>query len=118
MNKSRIPLIAGNWKMHHAGASGVDLAAAVAERASQLVAVEVVGAPPFTAPAAVAPAVDEVGQKRGRPPIGVAGQNLYPEPKGAFTGEVSGPMLKEAGCRWVILGHSERRQLLGETDAL
>ncbi len=118
MHKSRIPLIAGNWKMHHGGASGVELAVAVAERASELAGVEVVVAPPFTALAAVAHAVEEVGQKRGRPPIGVAGQNLYPEPKGAFTGEVSGPMLKEAGCRWVILGHSERRQLLGETDEL
>ena len=116
MNKSRIPLIAGNWKMHHGGASGVELAVAVAERASELAAVEVVVAPPFTALAAVAHSVEEVAGKRGRPPIGVAGQNLYPEAKGAFTGEVSGPMLKEAGCRWVILGHSERRQILGESD--
>ncbi|MEO7092359.1 MAG: triose-phosphate isomerase [Polyangiales bacterium] len=116
MNKSRVPLIAGNWKMHHGGASGVDLAVAVAERASELVGVEVVVAPPFTALAAVAHEVEQVGAKRGRPPIGVAGQNLYPEAKGAFTGEISGPMLKEAGCRWVILGHSERRQILGEAD--
>jgi triosephosphate isomerase len=116
MNQNRVPLIAGNWKMHHGGASGVDLAVAGAERASELAGVEVVVAPPFTALAAVAHAVEEVASKRGRPPIGVSGQNLYPEAKGAFTGEVSGPMLKEAGCRWVILGHSERRQILGEND--
>ena len=118
MNRARTPLVAGNWKMHHGGASGVELAEKIAERASSTIGVEVVVAPPFTALAAIAHAVEEVAQKRGRAPIGVSAQNLYPEPKGAFTGEVSAPMLVEAGCRWVIVGHSERRQILGESDEL
>jgi triosephosphate isomerase len=116
MDSKRTPLIAGNWKMHHGGASGVELAAEVAGVAANLARVEVVVAPPFTALAAVAHTVEEA--TRGRPPIGVAAQNLYPEPKGAFTGEISPGMLVEAGCRWVIVGHSERRQLFGETDEL
>jgi triosephosphate isomerase (TIM) len=58
----------------------------------------------------------EVARQMRCAPLGVAAQNLYPAPKGAFTGEVSAPMLVEAGCTWVILGHSERRQYFGELD--
>jgi triosephosphate isomerase len=103
-------LIAGNWKLNAGGAAGLELAAAVAKNTHGLAA-EVVVAPPFTALAAVA--AELTGTH-----VGVAGQNLYPKDSGAFTGEVSAPMLLEAGCKWVILGHSERRQYFAESDAL
>jgi triosephosphate isomerase len=110
VNPARRPLIAGNWKMNLGGARGVDLAGEVARLAREVPHVELVVAPPFTALAACAHETQSSG-------VAVAGQNLYPKDSGAFTGEVSGPMLVEAGCTWVILGHSERRQHFGETDA-
>src|SRR4051812_32642307 len=109
MNRTRRPLIAGNWKMNHGGASACGLAAEVAKRTREFDAVDVLVAPPFTALAAVA---HELDGKR----VDVAAQNLHPKDNGAFTGEVSAPMILESGAKWVIIGHSERRQLFGESD--
>jgi triosephosphate isomerase (TIM) len=112
MNPSRIPLIAGNWKMYHGGQSGIGLAQAVIEFAKALPKVHIAIAPPSTLLAAVSATIEENHSK-----VLLAAQNLYPKNEGAFTGEVSGPFLKEAGCTWVIVGHSERRQYFAETDA-
>ena len=116
MTTARKPLIAGNWKMFHGGPSGCDLAAAIAAGcrgpgagAGLLDRIDLVVAPPFTALAAVAHELSATA-------VGVAAQNMHPSAEGAFTGEVSASMLLDAGCSWVILGHSERRQLFCETD--
>lgn len=107
---ARTPLIAGNWKMHKTGTE----AAAAAVRLQQLLAeaagVEVMIAPPFTAIYPVAQVID-------RRIIAIGAQNAYWEHQGAYTGEISMLMLRDAGCRYVIIGHSERRQLFGERDA-
>ena len=107
----RIPVIAGNWKMHKTLAESWDLAAAVAGLVAGAEEVEVVLGPPFPALATVAEAVSGSG-------IGIAAQNVFWEAEGAFTGEVSAPMLTAVGCTHVIIGHSERRQLFGETDEM
>lgn len=110
MNPSRRPLIAGNWKMFNGGRSGVELAEGCVAFARDLPGVDVLIAPPYTALAAVADTIDGS-------PVLLAAQNIHPKDQGAFTGEISGPMLEECGCTWVIVGHSERRGLFGETDA-
>jgi triosephosphate isomerase len=96
--------------MFNGGPTGVELAGAIAKWSNDVPDVDLVIAPPFTALAACAAECD------GKP-IAIAGQNMHPTPQGAFTGEISAQMLKDAGCTWVILGHSERRQYFGETDA-
>jgi triosephosphate isomerase (TIM) len=110
VHPSRRPLVAGNWKMNLGGAAGLDLAGSVVRLAPSVPHVDLVIAPPFTALAACAHECD--GSR-----VEVAAQNLYPKDGGAFTGEVSAPMLVDSGCAWVILGHSERRQIFAETDA-
>ncbi|HEY8086859.1 MAG TPA: triose-phosphate isomerase [Polyangiaceae bacterium] len=110
MHPGRRPLIAGNWKMLHGGPSGVELAGQIARVAPVAPHVDVVIGPPFTALAACAAECD--GSR-----VEVAAQNVYPKDSGAFTGETSPSMLVDAGCKWVIVGHSERRQHFGETDA-
>lgn len=103
-------LVAGNWKMNTDAASGVQLADAVAESAATAAAVDVLVCPPFPYLAAVSSAL------QGKA-VAVGAQNCYSEPSGAFTGEVSVSMLRDIGCTHVILGHSERRHVMGETDA-
>ncbi len=110
MNKHRKQLIAGNWKMFNGGPVGLELAAACAKLANEVPHVELLIAPPFTLLAAAAHEIAGSG-------VVLAGQNMHAKVSGPFTGEVSAPMLKDCGCSWVILGHSERRQLFGETDA-
>src|SRR5262245_39205176 len=106
----RRPLIAGNWKMYKTVQEALLLARGVREGLSaQATSGEVLVAPPFTALHAVAEAL------RGST-VRLAAQNMHFEKEGAFTGGVSPAMLKDAGCSHVVLGHSERRQLFGESD--
>jgi triosephosphate isomerase len=105
----RTPLFAANWKMHKTSAEASAFVKSLGPLIRPLAGVDVVVAPPLTALAATAEAA------RGLR-IGVAAQNLYFEKQGAFTGEVSAAMIKDAGAGWVIIGHSERRRLFGDTD--
>lgn len=103
--------IAGNWKMNKTVGEALTLVRELRGAISMVRdRVEVAVAPPFTALHPVAKALEDSN-------ISLAAQNCHPDPSGAFTGEVAAPMLKEVGCSYVILGHSERRQFFGETDA-
>jgi triosephosphate isomerase len=106
----RQPIIAGNWKMHKTSGEACELARAIKDGLAGETQCQVVLAPPFTALASVSKEV------RGSSLI-LAAQNVHWESKGAFTGEISLPMLEDMGCGMVIIGHSERRQYFGETDA-
>jgi triosephosphate isomerase len=106
----RVPFIAGNWKMYKTVHEAVVFAKELRSVLKDVTDVEIVVAPPFTAVHGVAEALRNAN-------IGVAAQHLYWEREGAFTGEVAGPMIKDAGAEYVIVGHSERRRLFGETDA-
>jgi triosephosphate isomerase len=105
----RLPFIAGNWKMNKTIGEALDLARDLKAAISGVKGVEIAVAPPFTA-------LHAVRRELEGSSILLAAQNLYWEEKGAFTGEVSPLMLKEVGCHYVIIGHSERRQFFGETD--
>jgi len=107
---NRKPLIAGNWKMYKTGAQAAEVASRLKSLVGDIMDVEVMVAPPFTALGTVA------GILKGSV-IGIGGQDLFWEAEGAYTGEISAPMLKGAGCTHVIIGHSERRQYFGETNA-
>ena len=105
----RKPLIAGNWKLHKTITEACELTDRLAKELAAVEDVDIVVAPVFTALSSVAESIKNS-------PIKLAAQNCYPEETGAFTGEVSPLLLKDAGCEFVIIGHSERRQLLEETD--
>jgi len=107
----RTPFIAGNWKMFKTVSETVAFVNDLRDLVKATAGVDIVVAPPFTAVHAAANAA------RGSN-IAVAAQDLYWEREGAFTGEVSPAMIKEAGAGYVIVGHSERRRLFGETDAI
>ena len=110
----RRPILAGNWKMNMMQQQAVALARGIAERTSALDGVELVVAPAMLAAATVARALRESGHDH----LGVAAQTMHSVAStGAFTGEISAEMIQDAGCSHVILGHSERRQHFGETDA-
>ncbi|MCY4237459.1 MAG: triose-phosphate isomerase [Rhodospirillaceae bacterium] len=106
------PLIAGNWKMNGLRLAAVSLAQDLVQRsAGKDLRCDVVICPPFTVLQAVAAVLDGSG-------IGLGGQDCHETKSGAFTGSISAGMLKDVGCQHVIVGHSERRHGLGETDAM
>jgi triosephosphate isomerase len=105
----RLPLIAGNWKMYKTMAEARALAREIRLGTAGRARPEVVLAPPYTALAAVA-------QELAGSPIGLAAQDTFWEREGAYTGAISPLMLQDAGCRYVIVGHSERRQHFGDTN--
>ncbi len=105
----RIPLIAGNWKMFKNCNEAVDAATQLLDLVSDIENVDILIAPPFTSLAVVSEVVRNTR-------IDLGAQDIYWEKEGAFTGEISAPMLISAGCQYVIIGHSERRQYFGETN--
>jgi triosephosphate isomerase len=106
----RTPFIAGNWKMHKTVADTVKYVKELRGLVKDMTGVEVVVAPPFTA-------LHAAGEAARNSNVGVAAQDLHWEREGAFTGEISAGMIAETGAEYVIIGHSERRTLFGETDA-
>jgi triosephosphate isomerase len=107
----RVPIIAANWKMYKQVGEALRFVEKLAVMIQDLEGVEVVLAPPFTA-------LESLKEAVASTPIELAAQNVHPEPEGAFTGEISVSMLADVGCRYVIVGHSERRHIFGETNDL
>ena len=102
-------IIAGNWKLNKTIAEAVELVSEIKSQADGVTNVDIVVCPVFTA-------LSEVNKIVAGSNVGLGAQDLYWEDSGAFTGEVSVPLLKDAGCQYVIIGHSERRQYFGETN--
>ncbi len=107
----RRPIVAGNWKMNGTRSEAATLISGIVAGVNSVNTAEIVVCPPFTLISVVADALAGSG-------IGYGAQNLNVHDVGAFTGEVSGPMLRDLGCTYVIVGHSERRALYGESDDL
>lgn len=107
----RKPLVAGNWKMHGSRAENADLLRSLLDLLPEQCAAEVMVCPPFVY-------LLDTGRLLKDSAVGLGAQSLCAEAQGAFTGEVSGAMLRDVGCRYVLVGHSERRQLFGENDPL
>lgn len=105
----RRPIIAGNWKMNKLGAEAAELAKGIVEQVAPIKGVDVVLGPTFVS-------ISQVAQATAGSDVKIAAQNMHTATSGAFTGEISPTMLKDVGCDFVILGHSERRQFFGETD--
>ena len=106
----RTPFIAGNWKMHKTVADTVKYVKELRGLVKDMTGVEIVVAPPFTA-------LHAAGEAARNSNVGVAAQDLHWEREGAFTGQISAGLIAETGAEYVIVGHSERRSLFGETDA-
>jgi triosephosphate isomerase len=109
MMTNRKPLIAGNWKMYKTPDQAAETARQLVRGIGSVTDVDIMIAPTFIALAAVYASIKNS-------PIALGAQNLYWQDEGAYTGEISAPMLKSAGCRYCIIGHSERRQYFAETD--
>jgi len=105
----RKPFVAGNWKMHKTTRETAAFSMLLATSFGEFKDIDIAVAPPFTSLATLRAGIEGSA-------VALAAQHMHWEDKGAFTGEISAPMLKDAGCRYVILGHSERRQYFGEED--
>jgi len=108
----RINIIAGNWKMNSSRTDGIELVNGVLSKINELTKTEVIFAPPFVYLSNIAQLVE------GKQNVYLSSQNMSDEDSGAYTGEISHAMLSEVGCKYVILGHSERRQYYGEDNAV
>ncbi len=102
-------MVAGNWKMNNTTGESVKLARSIKENITNITSGDIVLAPPFTSLSAVYEVIKDS-------PLSLAAQNMFYEDKGAYTGEISPAMLKDTGCTYVIIGHSERRKYFHETD--
>jgi triosephosphate isomerase len=105
----RKPFLAGNWKMNMDAASSIALVKAIAAEVGQADGIDIAVCPPFVYLQSVAAALSSSN-------IALGSQDVYPQANGAFTGEISSSMLKDVSCTYAIIGHSERRHVIGETD--